>query len=255
MVGLVLSYTYYSNHKEFFVSKKAWIIFAVSCLAVIIALVAASNSNKIDVSGIKSGEVLAASEQSGLIPDHVYGKVDSKVVFIEYGDYQCPGCQAAHEPVKNVVEQYKDRIAFVFRNFPLNQIHPNALAASAAAESAGLQGKFWEMHDKLYEDQGAWKSLSPDDRLEKFSNYARELGLNVDTFKTDLGATNVSQKIKFDQALGKKINVSATPSFFFGDTKAENITDPATNAIDEAKLKAALDSLLKQNGVEPPTAQ
>jgi protein-disulfide isomerase len=237
------------------VTKKSWIIFAVACLAVIVALVAASNSNKIDVSDVKTGSVIAASEQSGGIADRVYGKADSKVVFIEYGDYQCPGCQAAHEPIKNVVEQYKDKIAFVFRNFPLNQIHPNALAASAAAEAAGLQGKFWEMHDKLYEDQSAWKSLSPDDRLARFSAYAQELGLNIDTFKADLGATSVSEKIKFDQALGKKIDVDATPSFFFGDKKAENITNPDTNAIDEDKLKAALDALLKQNGITPPAVQ
>ncbi len=236
-------------------SKKAWIIFAVSCLAVIVALVAASNSSRIDVSNVQAGTVLGASEQSGNIADRVYGKADSKVVFIEYGDYQCPGCQAAYEPIKNVVEQYKDKVAFVFRNFPLNQIHPNALAAAAAAESAGVQGKFWEMHDKLYQDQSAWKNLSPDDRLARFSDYAQELGLNVETFKTDLTAASVSQKIKFDQALGKKVDVSATPSFFFGDKKAENITNPDTNAIDEAKLKAVLNELLKQNGIEPPATQ
>lgn len=230
-------------------TKKTWIIFAIACLAVLVALVAASNSNKIDVSGVKTESTLGASEQSGNIADHVYGKADSKVVFIEYGDYQCPGCQAAYQPVKDVVEQYKDKIAFVFRNFPLNQIHPNALAAAAAAESAGLQGKYWEMHDKLYSDQSAWKSLSPDERLSRFSAYAQELSLNVDTFKADLSVASVSQKIKFDQALGKKSNVDSTPSFFFGNKKADNITD-STGAIDEAKLKAAFDALLKENGIQ-----
>lgn len=236
-------------------SKKTWIIFAAVCVAIIAGLVIVSNSNRIDVSGVKADAVLSASKQSGDIADRVYGKADSKVVFIEYGDYQCPGCRSAYEPVKEVVEQYKDKIAFVFRNYPLTSIHPNARAAAAAAESAGIQGKFWEMHDLLFTNQSSWKDLSTDERTTRFAEYATELGLNADTFKADLTAPSVSQKVNFDLALGKQIGVTGTPAFYFGNKKAENITDQTTNGIDKNKLKAELNKLLKENGIEPPKAE
>lgn len=219
-------------------SKKAWIIFAVACVAVLGGLVYFSNSNKINVEAVNTGSVLDASAASGNIADHVYGNADSKVVFVEYGDYQCPGCEAAYQPVKEMVEKYKDKVAFVFRNFPLTSIHPNAKAAAAASEAAGLQGKYWEMHDHLYEDQSAWKDLDPTQRTTYFIDTAKELGMNGDTFKSDLSADAVMKKINFDLAVGKKSDVTSTPSFYIGDKKLDNIyTD---NSLDTKKLEEAL---------------
>jgi protein-disulfide isomerase len=244
-VTLLFYYTYYSNHKEFFVSKKAWIIFAAVCVAVIAGLIIVSNGNKIDVSSVDTGVTLNASAQSGNIADHVYGKADSRVVFIEYGDFECPGCKAAYQPVKDIVEAYKDKIAFVFRNFPLSSIHPNARAAASAAESAGLRGKYWEMHDLLYENQSSWKTLSANERTDYFASLAKQLGINEETLKTDVTATNVSQKLNFDLALGKQVGVNSTPSFFIGSKKLDDIyTD---SSLDTDKLKKAVEEAIKNN--------
>lgn len=195
-------------------SKKAWIIFSAVCLVVLGGLIYQSNKDKVNVDTVTTGAVQTASTSNGNIADHVFGNPKSKVVMIEYGDFQCPGCGSAYPVITPLTEKYKDQIAFIFRNFPLTQLHPNAMVAAAAAEAAGLQGKYWEMHNKLYENQSAWNTLSTDTRVDFFVEYARSLGLNAATFKTDLNSPAVSQKIAYDQALGRKDNVTGTPTFF-----------------------------------------
>jgi protein-disulfide isomerase len=237
------------------VSKKTWIIFGSVCIAILAGLVFYSTLNRLDVSTVDGNAVLAASDESGGIADQVYGKADSKVVFIEYGDYQCPGCGAAYQPVKNVMERYKDTVAFVFREFPLTSIHPNARAASAAAEAAGLQGKYWEMHDLLYENRAGWSELNTSERLTTFSDYATSAGLDVPRFTTDLTSEAISKKITFDTALGKKAGVSGTPTFYVnGKDISSDIKNP-NGGIDEAKLSDAFDAALKEKGIAPPTKE
>jgi protein-disulfide isomerase len=196
------------------VSKKAWIIFSAVCLVVLGGLVYQSNKDKVNVDNVATSTIQAANASNGNIAEHVYGNPKSKVVMIEYGDLQCPGCGSAYPIITPLTEKYKDQIVFIFRNFPLTQLHPNAMVAAAAAEAAGLQGKYWEMHHKLYENQSAWNTLSTDTRVDFFVEYARSLGLNTATFKTDLNSPAVSQKIAYDQALGRKDNVTGTPTFF-----------------------------------------
>jgi len=178
-------------------------------------LIFLSNKDKVNVDNVTTGVVQAASTQTGNIADHVFGNAKSKVVMIEYGDFQCPGCGSAYPIITPLTEKYKDQIAFIFRNFPLTQLHPNAMTAAAAAEAAGLQGKYWEMHNKLYENQSAWSSLSTNTRVDFFVSYAKSLGLNTTTFQSDLTGTAISQKIGYDQALGRKDGVTGTPTFFF----------------------------------------
>ncbi|MFZ1600261.1 MAG: thioredoxin domain-containing protein, partial [Candidatus Saccharimonas aalborgensis] len=141
-------------------TTKSWIIFSVLCVAILGGLVWVSRGDRIDVTDIDPSTVQPALSKNGQIADHTYGNMNSKVVLIEYGDYQCPGCGSAAPVIKKVVDKYKDKIGFVFRNFPLYEKHPNAFAASATAEAAGLQGKYWEMHEKLYANQDAWSQLS-----------------------------------------------------------------------------------------------
>jgi protein-disulfide isomerase len=202
-------------------SKVAWIIFGAVIVLILGGLViySRSSSPSIDVSSLDANAITVASDQNGQIADHVLGKADSKVVLIEYGDFQCPSCAAAHPQVKEVMEQYKDKVAFVFRNFPLTTIHPNARASAAAAEAAGLQGKYWEMHNLIYEGQADWQNLSGDQRTSVFTNYADDLGLNQAKFLADLGSGAINQKISFDQAIGKKIGVNATPTFYLNGTQ------------------------------------
>lgn len=224
--------------------KKGWIIFSVVVIVILGGLVFVSGKNKIDVSTIDTKTTQTASEKSGDIADHVFGKKDSKVVLVEYGDFQCPACFGSHPNIQALSEKYKDQIAFVFRNFPLTAIHPNALSAAAAAEAAGLQGKYWEMNNSLYDNQDAWKSATVDERTAVFVSLAKKLGINTDTFTTDLSNPVVTKKINFDLALGKKDGVSGTPSFTINGVKQsdEIVTDTVQNkaGLLEAAIQAAL---------------
>lgn len=193
-------------------TKKTWIIFAVMCLALIGGLVYLSTKNRVDVSNVDDSKIISASTQNGNIPDRPFGNTKSKIVLFEYGDYQCPGCESVYPTLKQISEKYEDQIAFVYRNLPLPSIHPNAMAAAAAAESAGLQGKFWEMHDLLFEQQAAWRDLAADRRTAQFEEFATQLGLNLEKFRTDMTSSAVQQKINFDRALAQKEGYTGTPT-------------------------------------------
>ena len=145
---------------------------------------------------------------------HKTGNADAKVTIVEFGDFQCPGCGAAHPVLKKVLAQYTDpsKVNFVFRNFPLESIHPNARLAAEAAEAAGVQGKYWEMHDMLYEQQNEWSTS--DAAQDIFTNYATALGLDVDKFKVSVGQRLFKAVIDADLADGNAVQVSGTPTFF-----------------------------------------
>ena len=196
-------------------TKKAWIIFAAMCVGLIGGLIFLQQRNQIDVSSVDTTKVQPASSESGHISEHVYGNANSKVLLVEYADFQCPGCNSSYPVTKKVIEKYKDKIGFIFRNYPLTSAHPNALAAAAAAESAGLQGKYWEMHNSLFENRASWVELSGSTRTENFVKLASDIkGLNVEKFKADLENPNIRKKIDYDMALGKKDSVGGTPAMY-----------------------------------------
>lgn len=222
-------------------SKKTWIIFIVVCVVVLGGLVAYSRKNQINVDAINQNSIVAASIDNGNIGDHVFGSKDGKTILIEYGDFQCPGCGAAYPTLKNVTEKNKDTLTFIFRNNPLTTIHPNARAAAAAAEAAGLQGKYWEMHDLLYEKQNDWSGASTDQRLSFFNKYASQVGVkDLKKFATDMESKAVTSKIDFDLSLGKKVQVDATPTIILNGKKIES--DIWSN---KEKFQAAIDNALK----------
>lgn len=229
-------------------NKVGWIIFSVVVVGLLGGLViwTRTTNPSVDVSKVNNNSILAATPDSGNIADHVTGKTDSKVLLIEYGDYQCPSCGGAYPNVKTLLDEYGDRIAFVFRNFPLTTLHPNARAGAAAAESAGLQGKYWEMHDQLYSDRDNWINLDASTRTDQFVSYATQLGLDTTKFKTDLSDPNVNKKISFDIALGKQNSVDATPTFFLNGTKVDDTTSGGIVQGDLTAIKAQLDKLLAQ---------
>jgi protein-disulfide isomerase len=139
-------------------------------------------------------------------------KVSSPVVLEEYGDYQCPPCGLLYPVLKEIEHEYGDQLRVVFRHFPLTKIHKNAMMAAQAAEAARNQGKFWEMHDRLYRNQNAWKDL-PDGR-PTFIGYARELGLNVERFSREMDSPEVQQRITSDMQRGSGVGVTGTPTVF-----------------------------------------
>ena len=229
-------------------NKTAWIIFSVVVVGLLAGLVIWTRTTNptINVANINNNSIVAASADNGNIAEHVTAKADSKVILVEYGDYQCPSCGGAYPNVKTLLDEYGDRIAFVFRNFPLTSIHPNARAAAAAAESAGLQGKYWEMHDLLYANQSSWENLDATKRTDAFIAFASQLGLDTAKFKTDLSNSDVNKKIAFDIALGKANNASATPTFYLNGNKLDEATAGGIVQGNLTAVKAQIDKLLAE---------
>lgn len=202
-------------------SKLKWIIFAVVSAGILATLVLLSQSSKIDVSDINTAAIQQGSELNGEIGDHKFNRSTSPVTLVEYGDFQCPGCAGAHPRVKALMAEYGDSIQFVFRNFPLVSMHPHAKAAASAAEAAGLQEKYWEMHDLLFDKQNEWGSSAVNERTNLFVSYAAQLGLDLEKFRADLSSDDIAKKISFDMALGGKDGAVSTPTFVLNGTRLE----------------------------------
>ena len=158
--------------------------------------------------------------------NHVEGLGQKGVTLIEYGDYECPICELYYQPVKQVQAQFNNQIFFQFRNLPLSQVHPNAFAGARAAEAASLQGKFWQMHDALYDNQTAWVSLA--NPQSAFDAYGKKLGLNISQFDSDYASSKVNDTINADlDAFSKTGQQMSTPTFFLDGTYVDysKITD------------------------------
>lgn len=152
--------------------------------------------------------------------DWFEGGASAPVTIVEYSDFQCPACAAYFPVMKELLSAYGDQIKIVYRNFPLTQIHPNAQLASQAAEAAGMQGKFFEMHDLLFANQSAWSTLA--DPTETFIAFATNIGINIDQFRTDLTSSAVRTAVAEDVRGGMSANVTGTPSFFMNGVLIEN---------------------------------
>lgn len=146
--------------------------------------------------------------------DHVQGSANAKIEIIEYGDYECSYCQQAFYVVKQIQEELGNDIRFAFRNFPLAEMHPNALHAAIAAEAAAGLGKFWDMHDILYENQ---EYLDDSYLLQ----YAKAVGLDAKQFEEEFGKDECYQKVKDDYNSGIQNSVEGTPTFFINGEKYE----------------------------------
>ena len=145
---------------------------------------------------------------------HIRGNPDAPVTLEEFGDFQCPPCGKFSEFVEDLLKEYNSRLRLVFRNFPLSG-HEHAREAALAAEAAGLQGKFWEMHDTLYREQETW-TKAPNVR-ELFESYAGTIGLNVDQFKKDVDGDKARERVDSDRALADFLGVKATPTLFINN--------------------------------------
>src|SRR5689334_1309351 len=147
--------------------------------------------------------------------DWTKGPKDAKISVIEYGDFQCPACGAYEPIVEELEKEYATNVLFVFRNFPLFQIHQNAMISAQAAEAAGLQGKYWEMHDLLYAKQNDWAETATNAVVSKyFDAYAQSLGLDVAKFNADIDSAAVKQAVQDDIQAGNAAQVDHTPTFF-----------------------------------------
>ena len=161
--------------------------------------------------------------------DHMQGPPDAPVTLVEYGDYECPYCGEAYPVVKALQERLGDQMCFVFRNFPLTQVHPHAEEAAEAAEAAGAQGKFWQMHDLLYENQDA---LEPEDLVQ----YARALKLDLPRFVLEMREHVYVERVREDFRSGVRSGVNGTPTFFINGARHDGPFDLGSllAAIEEA---------------------
>ena len=139
--------------------------------------------------------------------DHVRGDLAARLTLLEYGDYECPYCRAAHPVVKEVERRLEGQLCFAFRNFPIVNAHPHALRAAEAAEAAGAQSRFWPMHDRLFEST----TLLDDDTLVR---HAVQIGLDARRFVADLSAHRYLDRIREDMSSGARSGVNGTPTFF-----------------------------------------
>lgn len=226
-------------------TRTRWIIFAVISVLVLGGLVFLSTRDRVDVSQIDGNAVYNGEG----IADQVIGDRDSEVVFIEYGDFQCPGCQSLSSSLKMIVENYSDQMAFVYRNFPLTNIHPNALAAATVAEAAGLQGKFFEMHDLLFQNQTAWKDANAESRTEIFRGYAEQLDLNMDEFNEALSDPQINDKIRRDQGLAREAGATSTPTLVLN---GEILDSSNWSNGQTTELERVLRAAIRESGQELP---
>jgi protein-disulfide isomerase len=147
--------------------------------------------------------------------DHIQGPADAQATLVEYGDYECPYCGAAYPIVKEVQDRMGDTLRFVFRNFPISTSHPYAEQASEAAEAGAAQGRFWEMHDLLFENQ---KRLHDKD----LRGYAEQLGLDVERFESELAEHIHAPRVREDFMGGVRSGVNGTPTFYVNGARHDD---------------------------------
>jgi protein-disulfide isomerase len=164
--------------------------------------------------------------------DHIQGPADAPVTLVQYGDYQCPYCGAAYPIIKEVQARMGDRLRFVFRNFPITTAHPQAERAAEAAEAAATQGKFWPMHDLLYENQR-------DLRDQALRVYAGQLGLDVDLFDKELAEHVHADRVHEDFMSGVRSGVNGTPTFYINGLRHDDSYE--TEVLLDALERAAAD--------------
>jgi protein-disulfide isomerase len=175
----------------------------------------------------------------GAEPAHTLGSPNARVQLEEFGDFQCPPCALFHPVLKQMHQEFGDRILITFRNYPLVPPHNNAVPAASAAEAAGMQGKakFWEMHALIYESQNNWKDL-PDVR-PLFESYAKQIGLDVERFKRDMSGEQVAQRIFLDGKRGRSLGVRGTPTVFLNGREL-----PFESVIAAEKLRVVIEKEL-----------
>lgn len=211
-------------------SKQFWGVI-VAIVLIFVGIFALSGGKSDNSGGSKSDSVKATN--------HTKGAGTTGVKLVEYGDFQCPYCEQYSPTVDSILQEYGDKITFQFRNFPLQNLHKNAFAAARAAEAAGLQGKYWEMHDTLYQASN-WQDWSEsNDATKFFETYASQLGLNSAQYKKDFASSKVNDLINADMAAGNKLGITGTPTFFVDGKQVtiNNTPDAFKKVLDAAIAK------------------
>jgi protein-disulfide isomerase len=179
---------------------------------------------------------IPTSANPGAQPPHTLGPEDAPVTLEEFADFECPPCGLLHPVMKTMEKEFGSRLRVVFREFPLVPTHPHALVAARSAEAAGLQGKFWEMHDLIFESQKIWHEEF--DARPTFEGYAKKLGLDMERFKQDVSSQIVEQRIFLDGKRAHDVGVKGTPTVFLNGREVpfESLAPDKLRALINAEL-------------------
>ncbi len=202
--------------------KKFIIGIAVLTVAVFAGIVLLTNKSNPETSQENSTTVTEDKKMllNIVTDDWTKGNKQSKVILVEYLDFECEACGAYYPLVKTLSEEFENDVLFVNRYYPLPG-HKNSMTAASAAEAAGKQGKYWEMHDLLFDNQQSWgEKPAPDPKI--FEEYATQIGLNLEQYKIDVKSPEVKDRIARDKSSGTKLEVTGTPTFFLNGQKIQN---------------------------------
>jgi protein-disulfide isomerase len=226
-------------------ANKATIWFIVGFVVIVTAVVIIAGAYSSGTpSNTASSTFVVTTVPAITAGDWSEGNPDAKVSLIEYGDFECPACGEYFPVVEQLIQNNSSTVRFVFRNFPLYTIHPFAGISAQAAEAAGLEGgaaKYWAMNDLLYTKQADWSTntaLTPAQAVSQyFDGYAQSIGLDVNTFDTDINASSVTSKIQNDVNSGNAASIDHTPTFFIN---LKQIPNPTSTTAFQAALTAAV---------------
>ncbi len=212
----------------------------------------ANKSNTNTGSNKKADDAAAAlalyqSAPVGAQPANQLGASTLPVTVEEFADYQCPTCAAVHTKMKEINSLYSGRIKFIYRSFPLTQIHKNAYDAATAAEAAGLQNKYWAMQDQLFTNQQAWSNTDPNQVSKQFDEYAQKIGLDTAKFQTDMLGLQTRKRVDDDLARGRALQISGTPTVYINGVKL------AFEQMDVSQMRQIIETeLIKANAANQP---
>lgn len=213
-----------SNIKRFIL----WPLLGFGIVGLIAILAYAADKEGSQGNSEKGGSKILSKELAPLLAvsakDHGKGNAYSRVSLIEYSDLQCPACKAYYPILKQIQNEYGSKILIVYRHFPLNTIHQHSQIAAQASEAAANQGKFWEMHDVLFENQEIWSSQKNPEIV--FIEYARKLNLDIARFTRDMNSQETKDRVADDYQSGEKLGVKGTPTFFLAG--AQLLSNPQT---------------------------
>ena len=216
------------------------VLVAVTAAVVLMSRPSASDSTPTQNSSPSQPQAQRQAPQPGASNPWSRGMPTARVTVEEFSDFECPACGVLEPGLRRVIKDYEDRVRFVFRNYPL-QMHKYAFLAARAAEAAGLQGKFWEMHDMLYDNQKEW-SDSMEPRVQ-FDSYATRLGLDVQRFKADMERQDLAERIKSDLLRGNSLGVKGTPTVYLNGRELV-----PGKLVTEEDLRREIEAALGQSG-------
>ncbi len=208
-----------------------------------------SNTNSAIAKATPNTNYLTAP--AGATPPNMLGSPTATVTVEEFADYQCPTCAVQHPKMKEITGLYGNRVKYIFRSFPLTQIHKNAYEAAVAAEAAGLQGKFWAMQDQLFSNQKTWANSNEARKI--FEEYAQKIGLDLAKYQTDVVGLPAKTRVDKDLERVKGIGINGTPTIFINGNKLipEQTEVSAMRQLIDAELQKASG----QNAPNAPTNQ